>query len=137
MRFLNKKGQNIAEYSILIALVIAVVIGMQTYVKRGIQGRVKDGADRFVDVISGTQALSDTTTAEELSTAWSNISNVTEVTAPHQYDPAGFSRKVTSATITDEEDYAMDKEGTVTRGITRKTKDAAAGDYQEYKFQVE
>jgi hypothetical protein len=42
---LNRKGQNIAEYSILIALVIAAAVAMQTYVKRGLQGRVRDAVD--------------------------------------------------------------------------------------------
>jgi len=42
---LNRKGQNIAEYSILIALVIAAAVAMQTYVKRGIQGRIADVVD--------------------------------------------------------------------------------------------
>ena len=41
----NRKGQNIAEYSILIALVIAAAVAMQVYVKRGIQGRVADAVD--------------------------------------------------------------------------------------------
>jgi len=39
---LNKKGQNTAEYAILIALIIAAAVGMQTYVKRGLQGRVHE-----------------------------------------------------------------------------------------------
>ena len=47
----NKKGQNVAEYSILIALVIAAALAMQTYVKRGIQGRVADAVD--VEVAAG------------------------------------------------------------------------------------
>jgi hypothetical protein len=38
----NRKGQNIAEYSILIALVIAAAVAMQVYVKRGIQGKMAD-----------------------------------------------------------------------------------------------
>ena len=42
---LNRKGQNTAEYAILIALVIAAAVAMQTYVKRGIQGRVADAVD--------------------------------------------------------------------------------------------
>jgi hypothetical protein len=41
----NKKGQNVVEYSILIALVVGAAIAMQTYVKRGLQGRVKDSVD--------------------------------------------------------------------------------------------
>jgi hypothetical protein len=41
----NKKGQNIAEYSILIALVVAAAVAMQIYVRRGLQGRVADAVD--------------------------------------------------------------------------------------------
>lgn len=44
-KLFNKKGQNTAEYAILIALVIGGVIAMQTYIQRGIQGRMKDGTD--------------------------------------------------------------------------------------------
>ncbi|MBI3991049.1 MAG: hypothetical protein HY350_02760 [Candidatus Omnitrophica bacterium] len=41
----NRRGQNIAEYSIVIAIVIAAAVAMQTYVKRGLQGRVRDAVD--------------------------------------------------------------------------------------------
>lgn len=54
---LNKKGQNTAEYAILIALVIGAAIAMQTYVKRGIQGRVKD---EVVDMATQTSELGTT-----------------------------------------------------------------------------
>ncbi|MCX5701728.1 MAG: hypothetical protein NTW64_01955 [Candidatus Omnitrophica bacterium] len=54
----NRKGQNIAEYSILIALVIAAAVAMQVYVKRGIQGKVADAVDHAPDVaISGVGTL--------------------------------------------------------------------------------
>ncbi len=42
----NKKGQNTAEYAILIALVIGAAVAMQTYVKRGMQGGVKYAVDK-------------------------------------------------------------------------------------------
>jgi uncharacterized protein (UPF0333 family) len=42
---LNRKGQNVLEYSILIALVVGAAIAMQTYVKRGINGRIKNAVD--------------------------------------------------------------------------------------------
>ena len=53
---LNRKGQNIAEYSILIALVIAAAVAMQVYVKRGLQGRVKETVDHTGNVgdVGGT-----------------------------------------------------------------------------------
>lgn len=40
---LNKKGQNTAEYAILIALVVAAVVAMQTFAQRSLQARVRDG----------------------------------------------------------------------------------------------
>lgn len=42
----NKKAQSTAEYAILIGLVVAGAIAMQTYVKRGLQGGVKYAVDR-------------------------------------------------------------------------------------------
>jgi hypothetical protein len=44
---LNRKGQNTAEYAILIALVVAVAVAMQTYVKRSMQGGVKYTVDKL------------------------------------------------------------------------------------------
>ncbi len=44
---LNRRGQNTAEYAILIALVIAVAVAMQTYVKRSVQGGVKYTVDKL------------------------------------------------------------------------------------------
>ncbi|MDO8489125.1 MAG: hypothetical protein Q7S42_03330 [Candidatus Omnitrophota bacterium] len=41
----SKKGQSTAEYAIVIGLVIAAVVAMQVYVKRGIQGKMKDATD--------------------------------------------------------------------------------------------
>lgn len=38
----NKKGQNTAEYAILISLVVAGIIAMQTYAQRALQARVRD-----------------------------------------------------------------------------------------------
>ena len=46
-KMLNRKGQNTAEYAILIALIVAGAIAMQTYIKRGFQGGVKYGVDRM------------------------------------------------------------------------------------------
>lgn len=45
LRILGKRAQTTAEYAILIALIVGAVVAMQVYVKRGIQGRVKDVVD--------------------------------------------------------------------------------------------
>ena len=59
---LNRKGQNIAEYSILIALVVAAAVAMQVYVRRGIQGRIADAVDHAPDTeVVGGEGISFTT----------------------------------------------------------------------------
>ena len=40
----NRKAQNTAEYALLIALVVAAVIAMQSYAQRALQGRIRDAA---------------------------------------------------------------------------------------------
>jgi Flp pilus assembly pilin Flp len=40
----NRKAQNTAEYALLIALVVAGVIAMQTYAQRAMQGRIHDAS---------------------------------------------------------------------------------------------
>lgn len=42
---LKRKGQNIAEYVILVALIIAAAAAMQVYLRRGLQGRMADAVD--------------------------------------------------------------------------------------------
>jgi len=44
----NKKAQNTAEYALLIALVVAGVIAMQTYAQRALQARMRDAAQYMV-----------------------------------------------------------------------------------------
>jgi hypothetical protein len=46
--YLNRKAQSTAEYVVVLGLVAAVAIAMQAYVKRGLQGRIKDAVD-YVD----------------------------------------------------------------------------------------
>jgi hypothetical protein len=43
-----RRGQSTAEYAVVIGLVIAAVVAMQVYVKRGVQAKVKDAVD-FTD----------------------------------------------------------------------------------------
>jgi len=48
----NSRAQSINEYVFVIALVTAVFVVMQIYIKRGIQGVIKDTADEM-----GSQAV--------------------------------------------------------------------------------
>ncbi|MBU0547990.1 MAG: hypothetical protein KJ710_01095 [Candidatus Omnitrophica bacterium] len=43
-----KKGQNLTEAVVIIGIVGLVFVGMQVYVKRGVQGKVKDLTDNMI-----------------------------------------------------------------------------------------
>jgi len=47
-KFRNKKAQNTAEYALLISLVVAGIIAMQTFTQRALQGRIHAGARHMV-----------------------------------------------------------------------------------------
>jgi len=72
-----KPAQSILEYAILIAIVIAAVVVMQVYMKRGISGRLKESSDK----ISGGESFSasNTTTWERSNMTTSR--DITELTA--------------------------------------------------------
>jgi hypothetical protein len=46
----NRRGQSIAEYAILFAVVIGAYVAMQVYTKRGMQARVKSGTDALTSI---------------------------------------------------------------------------------------
>ncbi len=125
----GKKGQNTAEYAIVLALVIAAAIAMQTYVKRGMQGRVHDASDRYINKMTGT-------------TDWDAIGgNKSVTTAFKQYEPEKLSTQSTQTTLEDTETSTMAQGGTVTRESVQKTKQAGEteaglgkGDYQKYDY---
>jgi len=47
--FRRKKGQNVAEYAILIALVVGAIIAMQKFAQRGLQARVRGATEYMVN----------------------------------------------------------------------------------------
>ncbi len=47
--FKNRKAQSTLEYAIIIAVVVAGLLAMQHYVKRGYMGRLKQGANELGD----------------------------------------------------------------------------------------
>jgi Flp pilus assembly pilin Flp len=40
-----KRGQSVLEYAILMVIIIAALLTLQTYIKRGIQGRLRSATD--------------------------------------------------------------------------------------------
>ncbi len=45
---MNKKASSLLEYSIILGVVSLVLITMNLYIKRGVQGKVKDMTDYFI-----------------------------------------------------------------------------------------
>ena len=43
------KGQSTVEYAVLIVIVIAALLSIQIYIRRGVSGRLKDSADQIGD----------------------------------------------------------------------------------------
>lgn len=58
-RYYKNKAQSTLEYAVLIACIAAALVAMRIYIKRGIQGRVKDAADQI-----GEQYSAKTTTSK-------------------------------------------------------------------------
>lgn len=57
--FKSKIGQNTAEYALLIALVVAGIIAMQTYAQRSMQARVR-GASLYLTNSTAASAIGNT-----------------------------------------------------------------------------
>lgn len=55
---LTKRGQSTLEYAVLIVVIIAALIAMQVYLKRGIQGRVRESADQIGEQFSPGYTIS-------------------------------------------------------------------------------
>lgn len=79
MRLFNhngQKGQGLAEYALIFSIVIAALLAMQTYVKRGLQGKYKDAADEIIFSLRETKG---------------------DLNLPLQYEPYYTDSKITTA----------------------------------------
>ena len=70
----NRRGQSMVEYGVLMALVVAALLTMQVYAKRGLSGKVRQAADSIGEQYAPKEAAStftlkvhtDTTTESKL-----------------------------------------------------------------------
>jgi Flp pilus assembly pilin Flp len=79
-----RRGQSVLEYAILIVIIIAALLTLQTYIKRGIQGRLKSATDDIGDqfstangsnyykIVTTNSRTTDTSTAGASSTSLRN-----------------------------------------------------------------
>jgi Flp pilus assembly pilin Flp len=124
--FRNRKAQSTAEYAVLIALVVAAVVGMQTYVKRGVQARVKDASDDFTANISSATTWSD----------WAGmpVKAATLSGTRGQYEHSRLSSKNTQNVLQDDQTTSMASNGALTsRATTQQTKQET-GDYRKFDY---
>lgn len=83
------KGQSILEYAMIIAVVVAALLAINAYMKRGIQGKLRESIDSVGEQYEAgnttsnytTQQVGSMVTKEEFGIEGQGISNYTVVTA--------------------------------------------------------
>jgi Flp pilus assembly pilin Flp len=74
---LKKTGQSTLEYALVIAVIVAALVAMQTYIKRGVQGKLKANTDEVGEQFSAGASTYDYTTtskAQSSETVYSGMS---------------------------------------------------------------
>jgi uncharacterized protein (UPF0333 family) len=59
---LKNRGQSTLEYAVVIAVIVAALVAMQTYIKRGMMGKLKQGADDMGEQFSSHASTQNYTT---------------------------------------------------------------------------
>ncbi|PIQ87729.1 MAG: hypothetical protein COV73_02575 [Candidatus Omnitrophica bacterium CG11_big_fil_rev_8_21_14_0_20_43_6] len=94
-----RKGQSTAEYAIVIGLVIAAAVAMQVYVKRSIQGKMKDAVDYNEQVAVGI-GLGTTPQYEPLYSTTENMVSKRDATEiATTYEAGKVVRKIQGADV--------------------------------------
>ena len=58
----TKRGQSTLEYAVLIVVIIAALIAMQVYLKRGVQGKLRESSDQIGEQFSPGYTVTNMTT---------------------------------------------------------------------------
>ncbi len=86
---MDKRGQSTLETAILIIVIVASLILMQVYLKRAVQGRVREGIDSIGGQYDPAQTTSDyTTTHNSTSITNSSTAVISRTTGSVTYDVA-------------------------------------------------
>jgi uncharacterized protein (UPF0333 family) len=128
--FIHKnKGQSILEYAILLGVVIAALLIMQVFVKRGYQGGLKDSADKMGEQFSaGNTAIQQERSMTGDQTIVEEVATGNEIT--------GFTDKTIVGTVAKDTYSYSKRSGSEQTMETKQATDAATqektrwGDYQ-------
>lgn len=68
----RSRGQSLINYALIFAIVTAALVGMTTYIKRGVQGKVRDMTDFFISdeqlvELDPTSSLTESSSTEDIS----------------------------------------------------------------------
>lgn len=74
-RNVNIKGQSTLEYAIIITVVIGALLAMQIYMKRGLEGKLKDSTNNIGDQYSAGKITSAYTTTTNTTSAENTTPN--------------------------------------------------------------
>lgn len=72
IRIRKRKGQSVLEYIILIVIIIAALLTLQVYMKRGVQGRLGSATDDIGDQYSGSPLANYYKIKTKTTNSWSN-----------------------------------------------------------------
>jgi len=88
----KKKGQSTLEYGLIIAVVVAALLAINYYMKKGMQGKLKESTDSI-----GRQFAPET-----FSTAWQSVSSGNTVTTENRAvaDGSTTSNIIQAETVT-------------------------------------
>lgn len=122
----QNKGQSILEYAIMLGVVISAVLIMQTFVKRGFQGSLKNSADKMGEQFSA----GGTTTREETKMTGSDQVITTEVATTDKINnflPSTVDQSHVTANTLSSGVYSATKRvgGTISKGDKAATDSAA------------
>ena len=134
----NQRGQSAAEYAIVLAVVLAALVAMQVYVKRGAQGRLKVGVDQYTkagSTAAGVSWLDESaapTGADDV-----KLTPTVGVTDKGQYEPYYAESQNDIArrgTTVDDTDLAGNKvTRTIAAGATEEGTTRKVGSYQKQR----
>lgn len=96
-KWLKKNGQSTLEYAVLIVVIIAALIAMQTYLKRGIQGRMRESSDQIGSSFSPGYTVSNMTTYSYSNSTERNDGYSTTTEISNQYQNRFGSENVMNA----------------------------------------